>query len=91
MRRGVYDDDDDECVTLAITTCKRVRGFLGTVEGLQVRAFQRPRHTSMTNVKRRGQRFADSTTTSSTNEPGENERLQLYLLNKSQPLNLYIL
>lgn len=39
------DDRDDgggggrggECVTLAITTCKRLRAFLGTAEGLQAR------------------------------------------------------
>ncbi|CAM9831484.1 unnamed protein product [Ectocarpus fasciculatus] len=38
-RRDDDDDDDDddnrECVTLAITTCKRLRAFLGTAEGLQ--------------------------------------------------------
>lgn len=87
MRRGVYDDDD-ECVTLAITTCKRVRGFLGTIEGLQVRFFQRPRHASVPNVKRRSPTIAATTTPSSSNGPHENERLQLYLLNKSRPLNL---
>lgn len=28
----------EECVTLAITTCKRLRAFLGTAEGLQARS-----------------------------------------------------
>ncbi|CBJ48561.1 putative methyltransferase [Ectocarpus siliculosus] len=34
---GQDDDEDDDrgCVTLAITTCKRLRAFLGTAEGLQ--------------------------------------------------------
>lgn len=32
---GDDDDDDSGCVTLAITTCKRLRAFLGTAEGLQ--------------------------------------------------------
>lgn len=31
------DDGGEECVTLAITTCKRLRAFLGTAEGLQAR------------------------------------------------------
>lgn len=30
------NDSEDACVTLAITTCKRLRLFLGTAEGLQV-------------------------------------------------------
>lgn len=29
--------EGEECVTLAITTCKRLRAFLGTAEGLQAR------------------------------------------------------
>lgn len=29
------DGSDNDCVTLAITTCKRFHGFLGTVKGLQ--------------------------------------------------------
>lgn len=39
---GQDDDDDDEsgCVTLAITTCKRLRAFLGTAEGLQACSFE---------------------------------------------------
>lgn len=40
---GGGDDDYEEgdgCVTLAITTCKRLRAFLGTAEGLQVRVCQ---------------------------------------------------
>lgn len=36
--RKAADYDGDGCITLAITTCKRVRGFLGTVQGLQVRS-----------------------------------------------------
>ena len=31
----IGDRSDNHCVTLAITTCKRLHGFLGTVEGLQ--------------------------------------------------------
>lgn len=30
-------DGDDDCVTLAITTCKRINLFMGTVAGLMVR------------------------------------------------------
>lgn len=33
------DEGGDGCVTLAITTCKRIRAFMGTVEGLKVRFF----------------------------------------------------
>ncbi len=39
-RRGGGDNEYDEgggCVTLAITTCKRLRAFMGTAEGLQAR------------------------------------------------------
>lgn len=39
------EEIDDGCVTLAVTTCKRLRGFLGTMQGLQVR-WAKPRYMS---------------------------------------------
>ena len=33
--RAATEWDYDGCITLAITTCKRLREFLGTVDGLQ--------------------------------------------------------
>lgn len=33
---NLHEEDEEACVTLAITTCKRLQLFLGTAEGLQV-------------------------------------------------------